>query len=92
MAIRDHFIWKEDNGKLISTTYDYKTRLPRQKIKPTFLENGSIYVLKTSVLLENNNRLGGKIVNYPMDPWKSFQIDEVEDIEICEYYMNKNIL
>jgi N-acylneuraminate cytidylyltransferase len=85
----DAGIW---DSKMNSITYDYKNRKRRQD-KPTYyIENGSIYIFKPEILVEHNNRLGGKMGMYEMDYWKSFQIDEPEDIEICEYFMNSKIL
>jgi len=91
VKIKDHFIWGIKNGKLRSITYDYKKRKPRQLIKDKFLENGSIYIFKPWVLKENINRLGGKISVYEMPFWKSYQIDKIEDIEICEHYLRSKI-
>ncbi|GAG59116.1 unnamed protein product, partial [marine sediment metagenome] len=76
----------------ISVSYDYKNRVRRQERPPLYLENGSIYIFKPEVLVKYNNRLGGKISMYIMDYWKSFDIDTIEDIEVCEYFMRKKIL
>jgi len=88
----DYCIWRKSGRKLGSLTYDYKKRGRRQDRKPLYLENGSIYVFKPSVLNKFNNRLGGRIAISIMEYWKSYEIDRVEDIEICEYFMKKNIL
>lgn len=47
-------------------------------------ENGSIYVFRPHVLMKEGMRYGGKIAHYVMDPLDSFQIDEVEDIQLFE--------
>ena len=86
------YTWRKQKGKLISLSYDYKNRVRRQERLPLYLENGSIYIFKPEVLVKYNNRLGGKISMYIMDHWKSFDIDTIEDIEACEYFMRKNIL
>jgi len=87
--LEDYCIWEENGFGLISVNFDYKNRERRQVKKPQYLENGSIYVFKPSVLSENNNRLGGKIGIYIMDFWKSYEIDKKGDIEICEFYLKK---
>ncbi|MBP7055361.1 MAG: acylneuraminate cytidylyltransferase family protein [Candidatus Omnitrophica bacterium] len=88
----DFCVWERKGRRLNSLTYDYKNRGRRQEREPLFLENGSIYIFKPSVIRRYNNRLGGRIVFYPMPFWKSYEIDKSEDVEICEYYMRKNIL
>ncbi|HAY22510.1 MAG TPA: acylneuraminate cytidylyltransferase [Desulfobacterales bacterium] len=90
--LEDYFIWEEEGGAYKSVTYDYKSRKPRQQIKPQYLENGSLYVFKSEVLKKERNRLGGKIAAYEMPFWKSFQIDRPEDIEICEFYLRARVL
>ncbi len=89
--IRDHFIWEERRGDYISANYDYRTRRRRQDIKPQYVENGSIYVFRPELIRSQRNRLGGKITIYEMPFWKSFQIDELDDIGICEYYLKTRI-
>ncbi len=90
--IEDHFIWEERGGDYISVNYDYRRRRRRQDIKPQYVENGSIYVFRPELIRSQRNRLGGKITIYEMPFWKSFQIDELDDIGICEYYLKTRIL
>lgn len=90
--IEDHFIWEEREGDYFSTNYDYRRRRLRQDIKPQYLENGSIYVFRPELIRRELNRLGGKITIYETAFWKSFQIDDWDDLEICEYYIRKKIL
>jgi YrbI family 3-deoxy-D-manno-octulosonate 8-phosphate phosphatase len=78
------FVWRLHEGRLRSLTYDYRSRPRRQEIGEDLVENGSIYVFRPSVLRETNNRLGGKVAVYRMDPLDSFQIDEPGDFERME--------
>ncbi|MFH1590550.1 MAG: acylneuraminate cytidylyltransferase family protein [archaeon] len=87
--IKDHFTWEYKDGSYVSVNYDHKSRKPRQKIKNRYLENGSIYIFKPELLKKEKNRLGGKIAIYEMDSSKSIQIDEPDDIVICEYHIKK---
>lgn len=88
----DYCIWRDGKDGLESVTFDYKNRGRRQDRPPTYLENGSIFIFKPWVLRKYNNRLGGKIAMYEMPFWQSYEIDKPEDVEVCEYYMRKNIL
>lgn len=90
--IDDYCIWSETNGVLNSINFDYRNRTRRQDKMPQYLENGSIYVFKPEILINSNNRLGGKIGIHIMDFWKSYEIDSIENIEICEYYLKTKIL
>jgi len=90
--LEDYCIWQALNHKLNSLTYNYKNRVRRQAREPVFLENGSIYIFKPEILFKFNNRLGGKIIFFPMPFWKSYEIDKTDDLVICEYFMKKNNL
>ncbi|MDP2167679.1 MAG: acylneuraminate cytidylyltransferase family protein [Thermodesulfovibrionales bacterium] len=83
------FIWRRKGDKVESVNYDYKNRWREQDFPEQFMENGSIYVFKPNVLVELNNRLGGKIEVYEMDFLSSFQIDSPEDIEVCEWILKR---
>ena len=79
------FIWQETQTDLHPINYDFKSRPMRQQKKNEFFEeNGSFYIFKPHLILENNSRLGGKILHYPMNIIKSIQIDYPEDIPIVE--------
>ena len=76
-----------DNNNLYSVNYDHQKRRRRQELQEKFLENGSFYLFTPRGILSNNNRLHGKIGCYLMTKKTMFQIDEIEDIEICEAIM-----
>ena len=91
--LKDLLVWTHDiNKKLKSINYNYLKRERRQDITPQYGENGSIYIFKPQVLLQNNNRLGGKIGMFLMDVWKLYEIDITSDIEICEFYLKEKII
>jgi len=91
VMLEDFLIWSNENNKLYSVTYDYRNRGRRQDRNPYYLENGSIYVFKPEILRKEGNRLGGRIAMFWMPFWKSFEIDSVEDVELCEYLMKNRI-
>ena len=86
--INDRFFWKDKK----SINYDYKKRPRRQDKEWEFVENGSIYIFKKKVLQEQKNRLGGKISQFVMPKWMSFEIDEPFDFELVEYLMKNKYL
>lgn len=86
--LEDFFIWTYDkNHNLTSLNYDFLNRKRRQDVSAQFVENGSIYVFKPYILFDHNNRLGGKIGMSLMESWKLYEIDSLEDKELCEYYI-----
>ena len=85
----DRFIWHLNDGKPEALNYDFKNRKMRQKIKQTFIENGSFYLFKPSFLKQHNNRLAGKIGFFELEYFKMFQIDEIEDVRFCEMIMRE---
>ena len=82
--LEDMLIWKSDGNNLISVNYDYKNRKRRQDSETQYVENGSIYIFKKEGFINNNNRLFGKIGLSLMESWKMFEIDSMEDLELCE--------
>ena len=82
--VEDFFNWRMGDNGPESINYDYKDRQPRQAIETRYLENGSFYVFKPDLLRETNNRLAGKIGMHLMDRYKMFQIDNPEDVVLCE--------
>ena len=86
--LKDLMVWKNVDSELTSINYDYKNRERRQDMQKQYGENGSIYLFKPEIIRESMNRLGGKIGTYIMDAWKIHEIDNKEDIGICEYFMN----
>lgn len=73
------FLWSEIGESL---NYNYKKRPRRQEMKKTYRENGAIYIISKEKLLENKNRLCGKIGLYVMPQKRSFEIDEPKDFEL----------
>lgn len=59
----------------------------RQLIEKRYLENGSFYIFRPEILRIHNNRLGGKIGMHVMERHKMFQIDNPEDVMLCEAIM-----
>jgi CMP-N,N'-diacetyllegionaminic acid synthase len=90
--IGDFFIWRKIGGNYESINYDYKNRKRRQDFGEQLLENGSFYVSTPKLLKESNNRLGGKIGVHEMPLWKSFEIDEIENVKFIKMIMENYLL
>ena len=87
-AVEDHFTWRLNNDKAEAVNYDFNNRQLRQSIEKCFLENGSFYIFTPKILRNHNNRLGGKIGLFKMDRHKVYQIDNKEDVKLCEVILD----
>lgn len=85
--IEDFFMWGLKDEEPFSVNYDYRDRKPRQQIEKRYLESGSFYIFRPEILRKMGNRLGGKIGLYVMARHKMFQIDNPEDVRLCEAIM-----
>lgn len=87
-VIGDFYIWqKSKDGELESFNYDWAKRKRRQDFADQYVENGSFYIFKPGLMRTTNNRLGGKIGVAPMEFWKSFELDTLENWKMCEFLM-----
>lgn len=86
--IKDFFVWKRGSGgQPVPVSYDYRNRLRRQSIEQHYLENGSFYIFTPDLLRRTGNRLGGRIGLYAMERYKMFQIDNEDDVILCQAIM-----
>ena len=78
------FIW-EHKKNLQSLNYNYKKRPRRQDIKKKYLvENGSFYIFLVKGFIKHKNRLFEKIGFFEMPKYRSFEIDDMEDVKLIK--------
>lgn len=83
------FFWNEDGT---SMNYDYMNRPRRQNFSGMLMENGAFYINTVKNILDNGNRLSGKIGVYEMPEYTATEIDEPDDWIILENLMRKHVL
>lgn len=84
----DFFIWeKKKDASYASVNYDYENRKRRQDVAEQYVENGSFYIFQPELLRKKNNRLGGKIDVSVMEFWKAFEVNDMNDLKLCEVLM-----
>ena len=89
--IEDFHVWEGLGTKSLKANYDYHNRQRRQNIEARYLENGSFYLFTPDGIKKHNNRLHGKIGTYIQEKYKSAQIDEPIDIQICSALLGEFI-
>jgi N-acylneuraminate cytidylyltransferase len=93
--LEDVLIWREEAGRFQSWNYDFQNRKRRQEAGSEgrqFVETGSFYISTPRLLREKHNRLGGDIGIWPVPFWKSFEIDSLEGLRLCEQLMKMHHL
>lgn len=81
--IDDICVWRADTAP-IPVTYDPYSRGIRQNRPPMIVENGSLYSMRVGLLRETGVRLGGRIGIHTMPAWTIHEIDDPDDLYLCE--------
>ncbi len=79
-----HSIWTMTNGLVTPIHYP---KINRQWTNPYYAGNGAIFITKRRTLLEQKDRLGGKVGLYVMDEKSSCDIHTMEDIKLADYHL-----
>jgi len=83
------FYWN-DKGEPLN--YDYRNRPRRQDFDGQLMENGAFYINSVSNIIQDQNRLSGKVSIYEMPFYTEVELDEPDDWMIAEKMMQKYIL
>lgn len=87
----DCFLWGESESGFRPINYEPFNRRRRQDITATYRENGSFYIFEVAGFKSTGCRLFGDIGIYEMPRRCSFQIDQKEDLLICNALMKEFI-
>ena len=71
--------------------YDINNRLRRQNSRKRYLETGSFFITSKKNLLKFKNRLSGNIGFVEIPKYRSFDIDNDNDIKIVETIINSKM-
>lgn len=80
------FFWNTDGTPI---NYNYKQRPRRQDFHGTLVENGAFYISSVQQILQEKNRISGKIGIYEMPEYAFLELDEPEDWQHAEHVMLK---
>ena len=87
----DLCLWEEGETHFKPVNFQIGARPMRQEADKLYHENGSIYIISAQALTELNSRFGKEVTMYKMPRWQSHEIDDFEDLELCQYYFKKRI-
>ena len=80
-----HLTWIKGDKEF---TPNYKKRLNRQELPQIYKETGG-FVITRSSFMTLDSRFGPNTQIYPLTKKEAVDIDDFEDWNICEYYLNK---
>jgi len=84
-----HLSWRKENNKFLP---NYKKRVNRQYLTPTFTETGAFFITRKDIITEDN-RIGKNVELEIISNGEEIDIDTYEDWNLCEYHLKrKNIL
>jgi CMP-N-acetylneuraminic acid synthetase len=88
---REHpyYAWTIEDDRLRPFFSLEKQMTARQDLPPAFVENGSIYVVKRTVLAKNT-LYGHNILPYMMSSATAIDIDTFDDLHWAEYILNRD--
>ena len=84
------FVWAD--GPEPSASYDVAARPRRQDFAPEDLryrETGSVYVTRTWVYDEHDNRIGGRVGLFVMDEVEGIDIDTEHDLDVADAVLRR---
>jgi CMP-N,N'-diacetyllegionaminic acid synthase len=75
-----HWVYLPDDTGTLRLSTGARTPIPsRQQLPDAVHREGSVYVTRTHVVLEQDSLYGDRLVGYPMTPARSVNIDDPED-------------
>lgn len=80
-----HLCWTESEGKSVPA---YKERVNRQQLPINFKETGAV-IACTRGQINSGTRIGNKVAVYEVAHERSFDIDSIADLYLCEAMLNR---
>ena len=80
-----HWVYIQDqDGRFQLSTGEAQPIPRRQSLPPAYHREGSVYVMRRDVLMEQNSLYGDTLLGYLLEPKMSVNIDTWEDWQIAE--------
>lgn len=79
------FIWTySETDQVVPLGHDVKLRLPRQRLRPKYIETGAFYVFHKAKFLDSQSRFSGRVGLQVVDSESAIDIDEFADLELAQ--------
>jgi CMP-N,N'-diacetyllegionaminic acid synthase len=86
-----HWVFEPDNDGMLKIATGEKTIIPRrQELPPAYFRDGSVYITKSSVIMNENSLYGTTISFMESDPEFHVNIDTPEDWRKAERILEKS--
>lgn len=87
-----HWVYFRDEQNLLRlSTGEAVPITRRQDLPPAYHREGSVYVTKVDVVMEENSLYGGRVLGYEIELERSVNIDTPEDWSRAEAFLSANI-
>jgi CMP-N,N'-diacetyllegionaminic acid synthase len=83
--------FRYENGYLRGLVNDHYPFMRRQDLPNTYLANGAIYIIVLNEFKDNPTLLTDKCIPFEMDAKSSLDIDNLNDLEIAESFITKEL-
>ncbi|TBN00187.1 acylneuraminate cytidylyltransferase [Hyunsoonleella flava] len=83
-----HLTWKKEGSEFLP---NYAERLNRQYLPEIYKETGG-FVITQSGFVNKSSRFGKKVEVYPLSKKEAIDIDDFDDWNLCEYYLNIKVV
>lgn len=80
---KNEFLWEFVNDKWRPVNHNRTVRLPRQNRPKTVIETGSFYIFRRELFEIEKTRFCGNTSPAITRNWSSFDIDSIEDFQLC---------
>jgi len=88
-----HWVYvRTENGRLRLSTGEAVPISRRQRLPPAFHREGSVYVTRRDVLMEQGSLYGEHLEGYPLDPARCVNIDNYEDWQRAEMLLQEQMI
>ena len=85
-----HWVYfQREDGTLYLSTGEKEPIPSRQLLPPAYHREGSVYVTRRDVLMEQNSLYGDKLLGYVLDPNESVNIDSPDDLIKAEELLKR---
>ena len=87
-----HWVYfRGENGLLRLSTGEDHPIPRRQSLPPAFHREGSVYVTRREVVMEQHNLYGSSVIGHLLDPERCVNIDSLEDWERAERLLRAKV-